>query len=163
MPSLRAVLAAFPGAHFNLELKQNDPSLVHEVLSIVRRAGATDRMLLAAGDDAGMEIIRKAQPDTAIGSSIGDVLAFFQALHEERVGSFRPAGHALQIPPSFAGQALISPESLQAARSLGLFVHVWTINDPGEMRRLLALGVDGVMSDDPARLLGVARELEAAR
>jgi glycerophosphoryl diester phosphodiesterase len=163
MPRLAALIDAFPRARFNLELKQRDPPIVDEVVALLRRARATDRFLLAAEDDALLQRVRKADPGTAIGSSFGDVLAFFQALLEGRIEAFRPAGQALQIPTSFAGQPLVTEESLAAARRLGLFVHVWTVNEPDEMRRLLALGVDGLMSDDPARLLEVARAMGPAR
>jgi glycerophosphoryl diester phosphodiesterase len=159
MPTLRSLIEAFPRARFNLEIKQGEPAIVDEVCAIVRRAKATDRFLLAAGDDALMERIRKVAPGTAIGSSIGDVVAFFDAMQQDRIATFQPAGHALQIPPSFAGQTLVTRESLAAARTVELHVHVWTVNQPEEMRALLELGVDGVMSDDPARLLQVARSL----
>jgi len=87
-----------------------------------------------------------------------DVLAFYLALRDGAAEAHRPLGHALQIPTSFLGQPLVTPESVAAARALGLHMHVWTINDPPEMHRLLDLGVDGLMSDVPDVLLGVLDE-----
>ncbi len=157
MPRLADVLERLPGARINLEIKRGEIEVVREVVRIVHDAGASTRVLLAAGDDSVMESIRKLDPGTAFGSSLGDIVAFFQALQEGRIDRFQAQGHALQIPTEFAGNPLVTEASLAAAHALGLFVHVWTINDPAEMRLLLAAGVDGVMSDDPARLLLEAR------
>ncbi len=163
IPRLAELLGRCPGARINLEVKQGDLAVVQDVVRIVRRADATRRVLLAAAEDGVMESIRKLDPGTAIGSSLGDLVGFYQAVQEERIERFRPLGQALQIPTEFAGNPLITPESLEAARQLGLFVHVWTINEPDEMQRLLEAGVDGVMSDFPGQLLQVARDLPAAR
>jgi glycerophosphoryl diester phosphodiesterase len=65
---------------------------------------------------------------------------------------------ALQIPEDFAGRALVTPDLVEAAHHAGVHVHVWTINDPASMRRLLDLGVDGIVTDFPARLAEVIRE-----
>ncbi len=119
-------------------------------------------MLLAAERDDVMATIRELDPGTAIGFSRGDVLAFFQGLDEGFEG-YRAPGHALQIPPSFMERPLVSAESVRAAHRQGLFVHVWTVNEPQEMRRLLALGVDGIMSDFPARALEVVAAHAAGR
>jgi glycerophosphoryl diester phosphodiesterase len=100
--------------------------------------------------------VRKLDPGTAIGSSVEDVGAFYRALAEDRIADFEPRGHALQIPPRGLGADLVTPQVVAAARGLGLRIHVWTINDPAEMRALLDLGVDGLMSDFPARLVEVA-------
>ena len=163
IPRLVEVLERFPGARINLEVKQGDLAVVQDVVRIVQRADATQRVLLAAAEDAVMESIRKLDPGTAIGSSLGDLVGFYQALQEQRIDRFQPLGHALQIPTQFAGNPLITSESLAAAHRLGLLVHVWTINEPDEMRRLLEAGVDGVMSDFPGELLQVARDVAAAR
>jgi glycerophosphoryl diester phosphodiesterase len=56
---------------------------------------------------------------------------------------------ALQIPPSFGDVTLVSAASVAAAHALGAEIHVWTINDPAEARRLLDLGCDGIMTDVP--------------
>jgi len=56
---------------------------------------------------------------------------------------------ALQIPPSWEGRDLVTAESVRAAHEAGLEVHVWTIDDPREIERLLRLGVDGIVTDRP--------------
>ena len=58
---------------------------------------------------------------------------------------------------------LVTAESVREAHRLGLFVDVWTVNQPDEMRRLLTLQVDGLMSDFPARLGAVVRAHAAGR
>lgn len=157
IPRLVEVLEAFPDHRINLEVKQAEPPIAAEVLRLVRRAGAEPRVLLAAADDPVMEQIRKLDPGTALGASTGEVLEFYRAVATGTVDAFRPGCHALQIPPAFGGNPLVTPESVDAARRLGLCIHVWTVNDPGQMRELLALGVDGLMSDYPRRLVETAR------
>ncbi len=73
-------------------------------------------------------------------------------------GEYCPAGAALQIPETFGEHRLVTPETLQAAHAAGLEIQVWTVNEAADMRRLLAMGVDGVMSDRPELLLKMAAE-----
>jgi glycerophosphoryl diester phosphodiesterase len=157
VPRLAEVLEAFPEHRINLEIKQSEPPIVDEVIAILRRARALDRLLLAAEQDAIMDEVRKRDAGTALGSSLGDVVTFFRALAEDRLDGLEPRGHALQIPPEFMGEPLVTPESIAGIRRVGLVMHVWTINEPAEMRRLLDLGVDGLMSDFPGRLLEAVR------
>jgi len=157
VPRLSEILAAFPDARINLEVKQDEPPIAEAVVRAVRRAGAERRVLLAAEDEAVLAKLRALDPGTALGSSLADVVEFVRAGAEGRLASHRPRGHALQIPPEALGRPLVTPELIAGARQLGVFVHVWTINDPREMRRLLDLGVDGIMSDFPARLIAAAR------
>jgi len=97
-----------------------------------------------------MTAIRDAVGEEIVtGSSTEDVLAFFTRLEEGTLDSYDPPGVALQIPTDFGDRVLVSPESIAGAHAVGLEVHVWTINQPEEIARLLQLGVDGVMSDAP--------------
>ena len=73
------------------------------------------------------------------------------------IDGWRPQARALQIPPSYGDIQLVTEESVAAAHAHGVEVHVWTINDEAEMHRLLDFGVDGLMTDFPARGLAVLR------
>jgi hypothetical protein len=61
-------------------------------------------------------------------------------------------GTAAQIPTRLGPVAADTPAFLERCHRLGLQVHFWTINEPDEARRLLALGADGIMTDDPRRV-----------
>jgi glycerophosphoryl diester phosphodiesterase len=157
IPRLAEALARFPGVRLNVELKRCDAGLVAAVLDLLRSAGREELTLLAAERDDTMQLLREAAAArgsrVAIGASVGDVLGFVRAALE---GGQPPAGPmALQIPAEFLGRPLVTPELVSFAHAHGVQVHVWTINDEAEMRRLIDLDVDGVMSDFPGRLRAV--------
>ena len=157
--TLEEAFEACPGARFNVELKSDAPALVDGTLAAVRSAGRADRTLLTAGDDRAMARLRAALREsglgTAVGASAGDVLGFVRAAIEG--GSPPREPMALQIPASFGGRPLATRELVAFAHEHDVQVHVWTINEPAEMNALLDLGVDGLVTDYPARLCEVLR------
>jgi glycerophosphoryl diester phosphodiesterase len=73
-----------------------------------------------------------------------------------------PPYEALQVPRTFSGIEVVTPRFVVAAHARGLDVHVWTVNDAGEMRELVDMGVDGIITDRPDRALAVlARDYDA--
>ena len=64
----------------------------------------------------------------------------------------------LQIPKSYLGYKLISKKLLDYCKKNGIKVHVWTINERNEMKNLIGIGVDGIMTDNCRTLLDVARK-----
>jgi glycerophosphoryl diester phosphodiesterase len=161
IPRLADLIDELPDVPLNIEIKQAAPSIVAATVELVRRSRA--RVVLAAEDDAIMREIRERAPDLPTSASAVEVAAFVGALREGRVPVVHSGLVALQIPPAFGDVALVTAESVAAAHGLGVEVHVWTINEPDEMRRLLALGCDGIMSDLPARARAVIAEARARR
>ena len=157
VPTLAALLEAFPGVPLNIEVKQQDPAIEAAVLATLDRFAARERVLLAAEDAAIMARIRTAAPDVVTSFSAAEVADFVYRLRDGRLGDYRPPGVALQVPPAFRDTVIVTAESVAAAHALGLEVHAWTINDEAEMERLLDLGVDGIMTDFPARGAAVLR------
>jgi glycerophosphoryl diester phosphodiesterase len=155
LPTLEAVLRQFPNTQCNIEVKQQEPPIVEEVVRIINRLNATSRVMLAAEHDTIMQEIRRHAGAIPTSFSAAEVADFIGRLTGSNLGDYRPAGRALQIPPSFGDIELVTAESVAAAHRCGLEVHVWTINDRNEMERLLGLGVDGIMSDLP----GLARSV----
>jgi glycerophosphoryl diester phosphodiesterase len=154
VPSLEEAFAAFPEARFNLELKQSAPLLAERAVALVLRAGREDRTLLTAGDDAAMAGLRaelaRRGARVAQGASPADVLELLRSAAERRAP--RSPAMAYQVPPEFEGRPLVTAEMVAHAHAHGAQVHVWTVNDPAEMERLLDLGADGLVTDFPGRL-----------
>lgn len=156
VPTLEEVLVTFPEAFCNIEIKQSAPAIEAQVLETIRRTGAADRVLLAAEQDAIMHRLRPLCGEIPTSLSFGETAAFFGWLEGGGRGDYRPPGVALQIPETWQGQTIVTARSLAAAHAVGLEVHVWTVNEAEAMERLLAMGVDGVMSDYPEVLAAVA-------
>lgn len=160
IPTLQEAFEALPEARFNLELKDERPDLVDACVSLVAELERADRTLLTAAQDATMKLLREAiatrRLPVAVGACTGEVVAFVRAALD---GSDPPPGPmALQIPDAFAGRPLVTSDLIEVAHRHHVHVHVWTINEPGEMRRLLDLGVDGIVTDFPGRLAGLIAE-----
>lgn len=153
LTTLEKVLQAFPLARCNIEVKQEEPPIVEEVVRIVTELNAQHRVLLAAEHDSIMQHIRRHAGEIVTGFATGEVADFVGRVRAGNFDDYRPAGSALQIPPRFGDVELITAESVEVAHRCGLEVHAWTINERSDMEALLALGVDGIMSDLP----GLAR------
>jgi glycerophosphoryl diester phosphodiesterase len=67
-------------------------------------------------------------------------------------GPLAPPGKLAQLPLSLAKQWVI-----QRCHSLGLRVDYWTVNDPELAKALVAMGADGIMTDDPAAIVPAVR------
>jgi glycerophosphoryl diester phosphodiesterase len=149
IPLLEEVLAEFPEVALNVEVKQARPAIVADVVALVNRFRAADRVLLAAESQAIMNDIRREYGGPT-GSSADEVLEFYRRSIEDDMTGYRPPGAALQVPPTHEGVEVVTAKFVVDAHRAGVEVHVWTINEAAEIRRLLGLDVDGIMSDFPA-------------
>lgn len=146
VPTFDEVLAAFPGARLNVEIKQADPAIEEAVLAVLDRHHARSRVLLAAEHAVIARRIRAAAPDVLTGMSAEDVYAFLTSQDDP---AYRTPGFALQVPVRFGDMPIVTPQTVARAHALGMEVHVWTIDDPAEMDELLAMGVDGLITNVP--------------
>ncbi len=153
IPTLEEVFAACPEAFCNIEIKDERPGVEERVLETIRRAKREETVLLAAEKDGIMRRLRPQCGAIPTSLSLGELTEFFDWLKKGAPAGYQPPGAALQIPETFGPLRLVTAESLAAAHAVGLEVHVWTVNEVADMRRLLELGVDGLMSDYPERLL----------
>jgi glycerophosphoryl diester phosphodiesterase len=160
IPSFEQALQAFPGARFNIELKDPAPGAAEATLDVVLRQRREDLTLLTAGDSELMLRLRTAidarQARVAQGASTADIVELIRSAQEGRAP--RSPAMAVQVPREFAGAPLVSRAFVDHAHANDIQVHVWTINTAAEMAELLDLGVDGIVTDLPARLVGVIRK-----
>lgn len=159
IPSLEEVLATFPELKYTIEIKQVQPPIEGDVLEVVRRCGRLGDVIIASESDDVLARARALAPDVPTNLGFNETVQFMQMVSSCRFDDYDPPGAALQIPPRYQNIELVTEQSLSAAHQVGLEMHVWTVNDRAEMKRLFELGVDGIMSDFPGRLLDVAEEV----
>lgn len=152
IPTLAEVLAAFPDMPFVLEIKQTEPPITDTVLEVIAGAGATERVIVASFDADVLAAVRAAPDGPVTSFAAGEVVDFLWIDDDD---PWRAPAPFMQIPPSFAGMDLVSPDLLARAERLGVGVQVWTITDEDEMRALVERGVHGIMTPDPATLARV--------
>lgn len=150
--TLAQALDAFPETRFNLDVK---------AAAAARPAGElvaphAERVLLTSFSDARRREALEAAasvrsdllPATSAGS--GTILRFLLALlvrSDRGVARSLSGVDALQVPERQRGIRVVTPRSIAAAHRHGVEVHVWTVNEPEDMRRLVAMGVDGIVTD----------------
>lgn len=154
IPRLFEVLSSWPAMRFVIEFKPRDPVIADKTLEIVQRTGMERGVLFASEHLPPIARIRAVAPQIPTNLPATEIVSFVQSL-SSGVASDVATGDALQIPPEHQGIRLATSEIVAAAHRNGLEVHVWTINEQAEMEQMLSLGVDGIITDHPERLLAL--------
>jgi len=161
VPTLAEVAEAFPDVRLNVEVKQSGAPLVDAVgaaVALIEERALHDRILVASFDDRVIREFRRRMGDSvATSSATWEAVRFWLASRVGLTRWLRRPYDALQVPPRQGRLTVVDRRFVRAAHRRGLQVHVWTVDEPEEMHRLLDLGVDGLMSDRPDLLLEVLR------
>ena len=159
LATLEEVSQRFPGVLLNLDIKRSSPDVepYEELLADeLRRLERTGSVIVASFLDHAIQAFRALAPEVATSAATGETATFYFSLQE---GSAKvPPAQALQVPATFGDVTVVDERFVEAAHEAGLAVHVWTINEEDEMRAMVDLGVDGIVSDRPTRLARVLKE-----
>jgi len=156
VPTLAEVTQAFPDIYLNLEIKQKEPSLIETLITFIEEQDAHDRVLVSSFHDRVLKEFRRRTGGRVATSAAGwEARLFWLASRLGLTRFLRLAYDALQVPARRGLLPVVDRRFVQAAHRLGIQVHVWTVDESAEMRRLLNLGVDGLMADRPDLLLEV--------
>jgi glycerophosphoryl diester phosphodiesterase len=150
------VLKSWPAMRFVIEFKPRDSAIADATLEVVRATGMERRVLFASEHLPPIARVRTLAPQMPTNLPAAEIVAFMQSL-PSGAAHYTPAGDALQIPPEHHGIKLATREVVATAHRNGLEVHVWTINERAQMEEMLSLGVDGIITDHPSRLLALLR------
>lgn len=146
---LSEVLNAFPTLPMIIEIKQAVPSIAAPFCRALRTAGATRRVIAASFSDVALNEFRAACPEVMTSMTERELRP---AVLLSKVGLGRLAplrGRAAQVPVRAGPIEVVTPGFVRAMHARGVAVQVWTVNDPAEMRRLIRMGVDGIITDRP--------------
>jgi glycerophosphoryl diester phosphodiesterase len=162
--TLREVLEEFPDMILNLDIKQTVPVVepYEELLAaLLHEYRRVDDVIVASFHEAATAAFATFAPDIPTAYGTTSTALFLGAVGN---GAEPPttADVAFQVPTEFLGMTIVDQAFVTAAHDHGVAVHVWTIDDPAEMTRLIDLGVDGIMTDRPAVLADLLVEGEVA-
>ncbi|HLL33591.1 MAG TPA: glycerophosphodiester phosphodiesterase [Streptomyces sp.] len=145
VPLFEELLETFPEVRWNVDLKAE--SALHPLLNLIARTDSWDRICVGSFSEARVvRAQRLAGPRLATSYGTRGVLNL--RLRSWGVpAALRRSAVAAQVPESQSGIQVVDHRFVRAAHARGLQVHVWTINEPERMHRLLDLGVDGIMTD----------------
>jgi len=142
-PTLEEVIALVRGRmKINVELKYNvpDPGLVPAVIELLKREDFLDQVVITSLDYAALRQVESLEPRLPTGhivtAAVGNVL--------------RSEADFLSLNSARASASLV-----RKAHAAGKGVHVWTVNKPEVMLRMIERGVDNIITDDPALLARV--------
>ncbi len=154
IPLLEDLLGAFPALRVNIEPKSDDA--VDALAETLTRCDAVDRVLVCSFVDRRVARAReRIGPRLCTGLGQKGVAKLIAA--SRGIGRPRFVDAAAQVPAAHKGIPIVTRRLIDTAHRLGLAVHVWTIDEPDEMDRLLDLGVDGIMTDRPSVLRDVLK------
>ena len=165
IPTLEEALARFSGNLINLELKPDldgTGDYERQMADLLQRYGRSTDLIAASFVDAAVNNFKRAAPCiyTSVPLDQGTILVL-GALGDGTIPPV-PEHVAFQVPPdtSQIGEQIpddfflevVTPDFVADSHAANLAVQVWTINTCEEMLRMMELGVDGIMTDQPLLL-----------
>ena len=150
VPALAEVLEQFPRVPLIVELKESRATAA--VMLTLARQGAQKRVLVGGFEHAAIAPFGEGWLRSA---SRREVATFWAAA---RLGmphwgrSAKGSYAAFTVPQSYRALRVVEPRFIRLARRMAKPVHVWTVDDPAQGRRLREMGVSGVITNFPARL-----------
>ena len=155
VPTLEEVLMRFPGQRMNIEIKQKEPSIVEAFAEMLRKHKMRDKVLVASMSDEAMEHFRRVAPEVATSAARTELIKFILMSRLLPPSAKAPDTDSIQVKSKFSFLPIMTTRVVRAAHRLGLPIHAWTVNDLADMRRVIALGVDGIITDFPGPLMEV--------
>jgi glycerophosphoryl diester phosphodiesterase len=158
VPTLEELFQAFPDKRFGIEIKQTEPiETAERFCALIRQYHLESSVLVSSFRQTNMDEFRKACPEVATSATQEEVTVFFVLNSIGLSAAYTPNYNSLQVPETFSIFTVLTPQFVAGAHGRGLAVQPWTINDEADLKRILALGVDGINTDNPDRLLNLLR------
>lgn len=153
IPTLREVFQAFPDIKINVEPKYETPSPVAPLCSLIKEFNREDKIIVGSFRDEVLEDFRKTCPNVATSASPSEATFFLARYKIGLSQNSSPQMQVLQIPQRIGSLQIVDENYIKAIHERDLDVHVWTINDVEDMKELIKIKADGIMTDYPDRLL----------
>lgn len=162
IPSLESILKRFPTALLSLDLKDESTDLNAPLCSLLNRFRRTNDVFVGSNSDEQILQFRKQCPGVRTSATMVDVYAS-QSARASNDAAFVPAVSVDQPPYRMGGRTLVDEASLKWAHSHDVAILTWVVNDTKSLQRLVDLGVDGIYTSYPDRLLKILGRSSTSR
>ncbi|MGH7558647.1 MAG: glycerophosphodiester phosphodiesterase [Gemmatimonadota bacterium] len=152
IPTLREILEEFRRIPIIVEIKQVEPPLEGDLRQVIGDCDAGDWTLVFSLAQEPLDRYRALAPEQPTGYGPEDVAEFLKRVNNGSWDGYTPPAAAFAVPVRWHGLQIVNASFVEAAHRFDREVFVWTVNEEREMKRLLDLGVDGLISDFPGRL-----------
>lgn len=158
IPTLEEVFTTLPHIRVAIDIKQQEPPIAVPFCKMIREFGMTRKVLVSSFHAAVLREFRKECPDVATTSTKPEATLFY-GLNKVFLGNLYQAPFEAMAVSEYAEVPIlgelhvVTPDFIATAHKLNIKIQVWTVNEPEDMQRLLNIGVDGIFTDYPDRLL----------
>lgn len=152
IPTLKQVLELIADRSklINIELKSGIviyPDIEHKVIEVLGEFNVLDKTIISSFNHYSLRIVKGVEPKARTG------ILYMEGLVEPWIYAGRVPADALH--PAFY---LVTPEIVRSAHDAGLSVNVWTVDNADDMKRMVALGVDAVITNCPGEIISLLKE-----
>ncbi|WP_423189783.1 glycerophosphodiester phosphodiesterase [Alkalibacterium sp. f15] len=161
IPTVEEVFSEFSDKKHLIELKDSNNPLMYEALIVemwneIQKFNMKDNVLIASFDHAiNLRFQDVSNGEVAIGAGKEET-RHFVTIHKALLNAlYRPKAAAFQLPTELEGYNLVDWKLIRGANNRGMQIYYWTINEEEMMKKLIDIGVDGIMTDNPRLLLDV--------
>ena len=158
VPTLTEVLKAFPDTRINIEIKSSQVNTIQDLCRTIRDNGMLEKVMVACFDAGKLGEFRSICPEVATSAGASEAAMFYWLQWAHLESAYSPSSQALQIPEAYGDYRIATRRFIEGAHARNMRVHVWTVNDIESMQRLIDLGVDGIMTDYPERLVKLLKK-----
>lgn len=152
IPTFEEILQAFPHLLINIDIKPREPQVVDAFCKLLRDHQRLELVRVGSFHDRQLQRFRQLCPEVATAAGVMETRIFYFLNLAGLAGLYHPRAQAFQVP-EFSGRLhVVTPGFIRAAHAQGIEVHVWTVDEIEDMRRLIEWGVDGLITDFPERL-----------
>ena len=166
IPTLNEVLDEFANrVKVDIEIKyqgprEKIPTLAKAIIDLVKKKGLEKKVFITAFNPYVLEAFKNEAPDLARGQLYSRFETADIPYHQKVV--LRNLLLNESADPDFLAPnyKMVDEEYVKTYHELGYKILVWTVNKPDDMRRLIEMGVDGIITDFPNRLKKVYKEVK---
>ena len=152
IPTLQSILDEFPTTLVSIDLKDESLDIVEPVCELLQAHHRSNDVFVGSNSDEQILDFRRVCPGVRTSAIMGDVYAALDA-RASNDANFVPAVTVDQPPFRSGSRQLVDAASLGWAHQHGIAILTWVVNDVADMKLLVGLGVDGIYTSYPDRLL----------